>query len=316
MNARRAGRGRGLRAAIRKGLLRASGAPAARHDFETACRASARSTPLGDGVLLVTPLGALREGGLRLLVESDDRTLAPHLALDGFWESWVSIWLRDELLRTRRRGRLERMLNVGANCGYFTLLAAELGAEVVAVEPNARLARHLIDSARLSGLTSRVRVVEGACSDHTGEVELVWISSYSGDGFIDRSPAFSAQVDAMRQELGATFERTSVSAHRADDLCPEATLLFVDAEGHEPFVWEGARRTRSRPGFRAVLEWSPGRYDDAPGLHDAIRAEGFRFLRIREDGREEPLDRDAALGREHMVVLRREGASRAPPRRP
>lgn len=281
----------------------------ARRKFEDTCRAAARSVDLGEGTLLVTPLGALREGGLRMVVASADRGVAPHLAIDGFWEAWVSLWLRDELVASRDRGVEECILNVGANCGYYTLLAAELGAKVVAVEPNPGLVRNLIDSATLSGLHARIRVVAGACSDRTGEAELMWMPRYLSGGFVSRSPATLAAMEKGRALLAETFERATVATHRADDLCPDATLLFVDAEGHEPFVWRGAEKLRARPGFRAVLEWSPLRYDDAAGLYESILAEGFRYRRIDENGREAPIERAELLSAEHMVVLRRDGGA-------
>ena len=81
--------------------------------------------------------------------------------------------------------------------------------------------------------------------------------------------------------------------------------MLADTEGHEPFVRAGAKAIRANPLFGAAIEWSPERYDGANGFYDSIRAEGFRFSRIAEDGGEQPILRDALLAGEHRVALRR-----------
>lgn len=68
-----------------------------------------------------------------LVVLNDDQSLTPCLVNDGFWEAWISSWLT----RWIRPGMT--FIDVGANCGYYTMLAEKLVGQhghVVAYEPN------------------------------------------------------------------------------------------------------------------------------------------------------------------------------------
>jgi len=96
--------------------------------IEEKSRSAARSYYLGDNTVLAVILGELR-----MVLDSSDRGLVPHLMLDGFWESWVTAWIISNL----RRG--EVALNIGANCGYYAVMMARQvgsGGKVVAIEPN------------------------------------------------------------------------------------------------------------------------------------------------------------------------------------
>src|SRR5215467_16149261 len=64
------------------------------------------------------------------------------------------------------------VLDVGANIGIYTLLAAKRGATVIAVEADPANARQLHHHLELNGLTASVTVIEIAASDHTGSASL------------------------------------------------------------------------------------------------------------------------------------------------
>lgn len=102
-----------------------------RNAFQEHCRASVSALSTGQGTLLCRVLG-----GALCYVDAADVSVAPHLAMDGFWETWNSVALG----RSVRRGW--RVADVGANHGCYTLLLAMLvGPEghVTAIEPNPRL---------------------------------------------------------------------------------------------------------------------------------------------------------------------------------
>jgi FkbM family methyltransferase len=272
-----------------------------RSDFENACRASAKHSYMGQETMLLTPLGAVRGGGLRMVADSGDRGIVPHLMLDGFWESWVSVWLLNEL---QRRGPDVKLLNVGANCGYYSLLAAAVGASVIAVEPNPVHCKNIRDSILLAGLYGKLTVTNGACSDASGEARLSFVRGHSMNAFVERSAATLAAMDAAGPALSEGRVSISVPMMTADSVMPNADILFMDTEGHEPFVWSGAQRMRSSPKFCAAIEWSPHRYDDPNGFYDAITADGFSFAVIGLDGNERPTSRAAMMAEELMVTIR------------
>lgn len=59
-------------------------------------------------------------------------------------------------------GADDLVLDLGANVGAFSVLAARLGAQVVAVEPDPRNVETLRENLDANSATERVRVIEGA----------------------------------------------------------------------------------------------------------------------------------------------------------
>jgi FkbM family methyltransferase len=124
----------------------------------------------------------------------------------------------DLLRRLVRPG--DRVLDLGAHIGTFTLAAATLGCEVVAVEAAPRNAELLRASVAINGF-NRVRVVEAAISDTGGTVSF---SPYGPFGHV-----------CTRATNLPTIE---VLAVRIDDLCADVGwdrvhLIKMDVEGSE-----------------------------------------------------------------------------------
>jgi FkbM family methyltransferase len=211
------------------------------------------------------------------------------------------VWLLNEL---QRRGPGVKLLNVGANCGYYSMMAAGVGASVIAVEPSPVHCKNIRDSALLAGLYSNLKVVHAACSDAAGEARLSFVRGHSMNAFVERSAATMAAMDEAGPALSEGRISISVPMVTADSVMPDADILFMDTEGHEPFVWDGAQRMRSNPRFCAAIEWSPHRYDDPNGFYDAIIAEGFSFAVIGTDGNERAVTRGAMMAEELMIAIR------------
>ena len=106
-----------------------------RATLEAICRQHYQTARLSEQVILCRVLG-------KYIVYADpnDVGLTPHLCLDGFWESWITIAL------ARRLTPGWACIDVGANHGYYTLLmadAVESTGRVCAIEPNPQLAERL-----------------------------------------------------------------------------------------------------------------------------------------------------------------------------
>jgi Protein-L-isoaspartate(D-aspartate) O-methyltransferase (PCMT) len=100
--------------------------------LEGVSREHSRAVYLGERTLLCRVLG-------KYLIYADalEIGITPHLALDGYWESWITL----ALARTVRPGW--HCLDVGANHGYYTLVMADAArpdGRVVPIEPTPRLA--------------------------------------------------------------------------------------------------------------------------------------------------------------------------------
>lgn len=142
----------------------------------------------------------------------------------------------------------DRMLDVGANAGSYTLLAASRGAKVTAFEPNPLPRAFLERSLALNGLAAQV--VAAAVSAEAGSVAM----DLSGDA--------TGHVAA---------EGVSVPAVTLDGLPgPAPTLVKIDVEGHEAAVIAGGRATLGAAAAAIVESWG------AAPLHASLALLGLR----------------------------------------
>ena len=250
-----------------------------RATLEESARRGAQAINLANGALLCRVLTKYL-----MFVDPDDLGVTPRLCLDGFWESWVTA----ALARVLRPGAF--CVDVGANHGYFTMLLAD-GAgpagRVLAVEPNPALAELLALTIEVNGFERRALVAQQAATDGLARmVQLVIPRRRGACATICRAP--SAADDVIH-----------VDAASIDDLTaawPHVDLIKIDAEGAEPVIWCGMRRTIERnPNLIVLLEFVASRYPDASGFLQAIRTEGFALRHVAHDSSIESLTEDEAL---------------------
>jgi FkbM family methyltransferase len=172
------------------------------------------------------------------------------------------------------------VLDVGANAGYFSVIAALAGGDgshVAAFEPNPQLARMLTASVALNPQVS-IHVVPAAVGDHAGELPLHLTSVSRNSG-----------LSSMRSDLPDTAgEAITVSVVTIDDFCARHNLapdlIKIDVEGFEAQVLKGAARTLVETPPRAVIcEIAPGR-DDPERIIGFMRAHGYEAHAIEDDG--------------------------------
>lgn len=125
--------------------------------------------------------------------------------------------------------------DIGANFGYYSLLATRNGAQAIAFEPDAANATNLVLHAKLNGLEGRIRIERAAVFSHTGELYL----EPAGGGH----PHGNAHVRASDSPAAGTI---SVRCTTVDDFSasnPTPQVMKVDVEGMESEVLKGAERT-------------------------------------------------------------------------
>lgn len=166
-------------------------------------------------------------------------------------------------------------VDVGANIGYFTLLAAhQVGTEgrVVAVEPSHQNLSFLRHNVQTNGL-KQVEVVEAAAG-----------ASRCSRPFFVQSVGV---LDGFYSDQGSSHLRRAVDVQQLplDEIVEGAAdLVKIDVEGAELEVLEGMRRLISRcPGLHLIVEWNPSalsRAGIAPtSLPQRLVGEGF-LLRL------------------------------------
>jgi FkbM family methyltransferase len=146
----------------------------------------------------------------------------------------IAIWASLTSLRP------ELSVDVGANYGEFSVVAADAGLDVIAIEPNPAVAECLRST--FAG-QSNVMVLESAVSDEDGEAQFFCDRHASGSGSLGRAVVEGAN----RTTFGSPIEPVKVTVCTLDTLIrgrlkrtPESLLIKVDVEGFEPSVLRGA----------------------------------------------------------------------------
>lgn len=142
------------------------------------------------------------------------------------------------LLHFLRPGDL--MIDVGANIGSYTVLAARVvGASVIAIEPHPVTADRLEANVARNAVGDKVSVLRMALSDAPGVGNL------------------TSDRDTMNQLVAADSETSAgvtVSLDTLDNVVGSLnpTMLKIDVEGHERAVFSGAAQTLAKPSLRAL----------------------------------------------------------------
>lgn len=146
----------------------------------------------------------------------------------GYWLGSYELEKRKAFERIITPGSV--VYDIGANVGYFSLLAAVLvkpEGHVVAFEPLPRNIRYLRKHIELNKLTN-ITVIEGAVSDHAGEA-FFDLGASTAMGHIADVGALSVRLVSLDQML-------------ADRKIQPPNYMKIDVEGAEYDVLCGARR--------------------------------------------------------------------------
>ena len=244
-----------------------------RAQLEQASRAVASWYPAGGDRLVARVLT-----NLKLVVDRRDMSLTPHLVMDGFWESWITVWAMAQCQPN------QKMLNIGANCGYYAVLFGRGMKRVVAVEPQPHLAENIALSAALNGLSDRISVKRAVAGAEHRSTHLQMHDHFAGSAFVGKS-----EDDGWGQHLPVE----EVPAH---ELMPDATCAFIDAEGYEPLIWRGLKPLLDKRQLSWIaLEWAPSRYDDPETFLRQLSDYG-RLSVVMDQGQEVPANPTTLLG--------------------
>nr|MDQ6948125.1 FkbM family methyltransferase [Actinomycetota bacterium] len=189
--------------------------------------------------------GRLRSGSTMYLLARDYGHR--YIYFRGEWEEPTTKFLRS----VARPGWT--FLDVGANAGYFSLLARDLGgptSTVHAFEPNPEVGDLLTRSVAEHG-DGAVTLVRAAVGDHQGEVEF----------HVSVDPGNSG-LSSLRNDVLGESRRVAVDMVTLDDHCSTNGLvpdvIKIDVEGCEAQVLGGAERLLDTGVVRYVIcEFEP-----------------------------------------------------------
>jgi FkbM family methyltransferase len=178
-----------------------------------------------------------------------------------------------EMLVWRERLRPgDLFVDVGANVGTYSLWAADLGARIIAVEPNPEAVTRLRRNLTLNGVDAEV--VEAALTDHTGLATF------------DPTGGTTARLSTRGIAVRATTLDEVLAGRRAAG-------VKVDVEGHERLVVAGAAESlRERRIGCLQLEWHTLSWrvlgETREPIVELLRRYGYGIYRPDETGRLRP----------------------------
>ncbi|CAD5116291.1 DgyrCDS5197 [Dimorphilus gyrociliatus] len=169
---------------------------------------------------------------------SRDKYISASLRGTGVWEKRMS----KRLLKALSFKKNSILIDIGANIGYFTLLAANFGHNVIAVEPNLESARRLSVSVALNGFHSNVTIVRNALFDRICRAEMTRNDDNQGGIWIKRCTPKGDVRTTFLQHLSAIVSPSQVG------------VLKLDVEGFECRVLERSEGFLKTPYI--FMEWN------------------------------------------------------------
>ena len=168
------------------------------------------------------------------------------------------------------------VVDVGANCGYFTSLALAgvgPGGHVWAIEPNPDNVR-LLELARRRNSARNVTIVPAAVSNAFGAARLYASSSNGMIGPLRDSDA----VTSVAAQITLDGLMSSVVNQRMN-------LIKIDVEGYEGLVLDGANRLLADHRPLIVVEFTPNSLvrDAGPDVLSVLRRHDYVISVIEPD---------------------------------
>lgn len=222
--------------------------------------------------------------GFDMVLDLHDPAVSRPLLLAGDYEPHVTKALLG-LLRDDTH-----LLDIGANLGYFSLLAAAKCPQgrIFSVEPDPQNFRAFSASIALNAFGERIKAVQTAASDEDGCATLSDLGNAANRGarFTAKS---RATLEARVHGPAPTF--TEVRMARLDHLFAgeRIDVVKIDVEGHEPPALRGAEGLLRANKPAILLEFSPGNIINIAGEQPDsplrfLRELGYRWQVLGDDG--------------------------------
>ena len=188
-------------------------------------------------------------------------------------------------------------LDVGANIGYYTALAARAvgpTGKVIAMEPDPESFKYLEHTIAANG-TENVQAFPVAASDASATLPLYISADNRGDNRLYAPGESRPQVEV---------EAVATDALLAENKIDTVNFIKIDVQGYEPKVIAGLRDTITRsPKLTLLTEFWPKGIRDAGGdpqnFLNTLRELGLTLHELKADGELTELKDDADLIARH-----------------
>ncbi len=166
------------------------------------------------------------------------------------------------------------MLDVGANIGIYSVLAAACGARCVSVEPfpvNIVELRHNIEA---NELTDRIKVVEKAVGKAAETGRMAYSRDIAGIGAQNIQSSDRFRHGKKRPEISVKIETVDNLIERGE--IPAPTFIKIDVDGDEANVFAGMEDLmRAAPPRLLMVETTPDK-PTAFKIQFDLETSGFR----------------------------------------
>jgi FkbM family methyltransferase len=172
-------------------------------------------------------------------------------------------------------------VDVGANSGYFTLIAAGLvgpHGRVVAFEPNPAVRRRLEQNVHRNGFDTRVEIAGCALSDRNADRVKLFIPEH--DGFATLAPEQTHASSYLARAAAIDVTTRTFDDWLASSSIETVSLMKIDVEGAEMAVLDGMRGALASGRVRRLILETAA--DSA--AHRLLVAQGFRPARLESVG--------------------------------
>ena len=225
-----------------------------------------------------------------------DKGISHHLKGDGFWESWVTLWV------SRNVAPYSRCVNAGANYGYYTFQLAQHGCSVIAIEANPKIVPFLEKSIELNGCADRVYVINAAVAD----------SSEGVLGLNIQESSLNSTIKDYTHTGDNYFGTIEVKKLKLDSLLAHSKkidFIVMDIEGAEEMAWNGMQELlKANPQCVTLMEFVPVHYEQRGKLFFENMQKVCDVSYVDYDGSEKPIKNFSEILEDkaglRMLVLR------------
>jgi FkbM family methyltransferase len=219
--------------------------------------------------------------GPRIFLDTRD-PVCLEIAVTGLWEDHVT----QVFLSTVKNGMT--VLDIGAHCGYYSMLAGMLVGQsgaVHAFEPNPFYHKNMLKSIGYNGFKDRVRLNRLAVSNTRGEMKLRAFGEGGASIFFPGAESLNGVTE------------TTVPVGLISDYLPslKVDVIKIDIDGGEPLIMDNLMQIINTNGSMTVfLEYCPliyGGYPPESVLRPFVET-GFSFHIIQRNFEVKPTNAD------------------------
>ncbi len=224
--------------------------------------------------------------GVKMVLDPKDISVTPHLALDGVWEHDITgAWLN--VLKASNT-----VLDIGANFGYFGLLAAQQThsskSKTVFFEANPELIPYIDKSLSINNYLEYSSVENVAVSDKEGTLKLNTLKDYIGSSSVHSIEHLNEYVGKkihLKPDKVVEVKATTIDLYCKKNDIKTVDLVKMDIEGYEDSAYKGMRETvKKSPNITLFIEFTKYSYNNPEMFYKQLLSDFGNVYTIRRDG--------------------------------